>query len=430
MSKTTILLKRIIFTLLGILILIYVIKQASLINFNSVSTETAIYTQMDDTIDTTAWIVRNETVITENYSGVISCNFNDGDKVSDGSYVATVYGGEDDVTSQSALTQIENEIEALEKLKDVEDYYSSSTEGLGTSINSSIDSAMLNVMENDFSSISQIKSDLQYLLNQKRIVIGEEDTDDFASLIAELENEKLEILSQTTGVTDYIKTDVSGYFISSLDGYENSFDYDDIENITVDDIESVEQGDISSNAICKISEDFSWYVITTISEQEKIKIESKSSVYIEIPFATTQKIPAEVVSINKDEDTGTYALVLRCTYMSEELSSIRNEAIKIIVNSYSGVLVNESAIYFEDVIGTDEDGNEVVYSNVKGVYVLYASKMTFVQIFSDSTINGYAICKTQLDTDEKELLVTSSTIDVYDQVVIGGSNLYDGKIIS
>ena len=95
--------------------------------------------------------------------------------------------------------------------------------------------------------------------------------------------------------------------------------------------------------------------------------------------------------------------------------------------------MDEKAIRFSDVTAyeTDEDGNEieVVYEDVMGVYVKYGSRLRFVQVFSDATVNGYAICKTTLSTAEREQLVTSRTIQMYDEVVTGGTDLYDGKII-
>ena len=80
---------------------------------------------------------------------------------------------------------------------------------------------------------------------------------------------------------------------------------------------------------------------------------------------------------------------------------------------------------------TDAEGNEVdvTYENVRGVYVKSGSRIRFVQIFSDATINGYAICKVSLSTEEREQLVTSTTIQLYDEVIVEGTDLYDGKML-
>ena len=40
-----------------------------------------------------------------------------------------------------------------------------------------------------------------------------------------------------------------------------------------------------------------------------------------------------------------------------------------------------------------------------------------------------AVCRTELTQEELDSMVTGHTIQLYDEVVVGGTNLYDGKII-
>ncbi len=119
--------------------------------------------------------------------------------------------------------------------------------------------------------------------------------------------------------------------------------------------------------------------------------------------------------------------------MDSDIAAVRNEAVQVTVSTYSGVLVNERAIRFADVeyTTTDENGNTVTQTaeNVRGVYIFYGGQLEFVQIFSEHSVNGYAICKTELSSEEQEALVTDSTIQLYDQVVVEGTDLYDGKIV-
>ena len=72
---------------------------------------------------------------------------------------------------------------------------------------------------------------------------------------------------------------------------------------------------------------------------------------------------------------------------------------------------------------------EHVEQNVKGVYIKSGSRVRFVQVFSDATIDGYAVCKLNLSSSEKEQLVTSRTIQLYDEVIVEGTDLYDGKML-
>lgn len=420
-------------TLIGLLLLIYVGYQIYIVNYKGLNTETATYAELSDTVQTSGWVIRNETIVDSSYSGVLNYNFNNGDRISKDSSIADVFATEEDAAAQSKMKRLDSEILNLESLREANQYYTNSPDMIGTQINDSVVSILGDADDNDYVSVSESRARLQMLLNQKRIIIGSESVADYQSRITALQNERSALQASTNGRIDYITSPCSGYFINSTDGYENSFDYEKVLDMTVSDIESVKQSDSPDAGACKIAEDFSWYIAAVVDEPQKIKLEKNTDVYVEIPFATSEKIPAQVLALNKDDETGKYALVLKCDYMNSEIAAIRNETVQIVVNTYSGVLVNQKSIHFEDITKTvtDEDGNsqEVTYENVKGVYVKYGSKINFVQIFSDVTINGYAVCKTDLSEEEKKLLVTENTIGLYDEVVTGGTNLYDGKLL-
>lgn len=119
--------------------------------------------------------------------------------------------------------------------------------------------------------------------------------------------------------------------------------------------------------------------------------------------------------------------------MDSDLALVRNELIQINVRTYSGILVDEKALRFLDweTTSTDENGNVTtqVTENVKGVYVKRGDRLEFVQVFTNTSVNGVAVCRTELTEEERNSMVTENTIQLYDEVVVGGTNLYDGKII-
>ena len=63
------------------------------------------------------------------------------------------------------------------------------------------------------------------------------------------------------------------------------------------------------------------------------------------------------------------------------------------------MLVNEQGLRFEDVeyAATDEDGDAVtqVAENVRACTSSTGGQLEFVQVFTDHSVNGYAICKTE-----------------------------------
>lgn len=419
---------------LAFLVLLYVGYQAYQATHQSIRTETAMYGEVSDVLQAQGFILRNETVIDESYSGVLSYRVADGSRVSRGGVIADIFSNESDAASQRELDQLDQEIENLQSLSQTANFYVANPSMLGDQIYSALEGISQLVNENDFSGLNTQKGELQNALIRRQLITGEESAEDYSQRISQLQSQRDTLASQTGSATGSILAPEAGYFISTVDGLENVMDISQVESITVAQAEELlEQQPSSTDAVGKICQDFNWYAVCVFDEDDMVRFEGVEDVYLDIPFASTEQIPAKVLARNSDGESGKTAVVFQCSTMDADIAAVRNEAIQVTVNTYSGVLVNERAIRFADVeyTTTDEAGNTVtqVQENVKGVYVLYGGQLEFVQVFTDQTVNGYAICRTDLTEEERSMLVTDSTIQLYDQVVVEGTDLYDGKIV-
>ena len=425
-------LKKIASAALGALLLFYVAYQAYIINYEDLKTETATYAELSDTIQTDAWFIRDEKIITSNHSGVLSYVVANGQKVANGGVVAYIYSNEDDATAEARMERLNTEIASLEALATVGDYYSGKSDLVGAQISNSVIDILTAAGNNDFSSVDSLRSSLQYAMSEKQIILGNESPEDYSERIDQLKQERAQIQFSVSKATGEIHAPNSGYYISSVDGYENSFNYDTAKSLRVEELQNVKQETVLERTAGKICREFNWYVAFIVDEKDMLKLQKSNETYVQIP-GVSDKIPAVVEALNADRESGTYAAILRCNYMNSDVASIRNAEVEIIVDSYSGVLVDEKAIRFETVTTTeyDEEGNAypVEHKNIRGVYIKSGGKIRFVQVFTDMTINGYAICKINLSEKEKSELVTYSTIKLYDEVVVGGTDLYDGKLL-
>lgn len=419
---------------LAFLVLLYVGYQAYQATHQSIRTETAMYGEVSDVLQAQGFILRNETVIDESYSGVLSYRVADGSRVSRGGVIADIFSNESDAASQRELDQLDQEIENLQSLSQTANFYVANPSMLGDQIYSALEGISQLVNENDFSGLNTQKGELQNALIRRQLITGEESAEDYSQRISQLQSQRDTLASQAGSATGSILAPEAGYFISTVDGLENVMDISQVESITVAQAEELlEQQPSSIDAVGKICQDFNWYAVCVFDEDDMVRFEGVEDVYLDIPFASTEQIPAKVLARNSDGESGKTAVVFQCSTMDADIAAVRNEAIQVTVNTYSGVLVNERAIRFADVeyTTTDEAGNTVtqVQENVKGVYVLYGGQLEFVQVFTDQTVNGYAICRTDLTEEEQSMLVTDSTIQLYDQVVVEGTDLYDGKIV-
>ena len=124
-------------------------------------------------------------------------------------------------------------------------------------------------------------------------------------------------------------------------------------------------------------------------------------------FVTDEEIPVTVAAGSR-ADNGTMLVVFRCAYISEALSAIRRENVQVLLVKRTGLKVPKRAIVIDD-------------SMQAGVYIRYGNIVSFRkidQIYSEPA--DYVISK---ETDEKGYL------HMYDDIIVGGRGLYDGKII-
>ena len=423
-------------TAVAVLLLIYVGYQVYLSQYTGLKTEAATYSTVSESIDTTGFIIRDEEVISSSYSGVLNYTVDDGEKVAEGGAIAEIYPTEEDAAVQNRIARIDDELNRLSALETPSDSTASNPKLIGSQISKKITSILGALKSGSMSDVTDERNDLQLLLSQRQVVTGKESSGDYAAHVNELHEERIALTQSASASIGTVSSPAAGYFIRSVDGYENAVSLDGVTSLSVSDVRALEEEEpagTDTESIGKVAKDFNWYIACILTENDLVRLDRTTKVTVEMPFATVEQIPAEVVKINRDSETGEAAVILKCTYMNSDLASARMETLRINISSYSGVLVPESAVHFADVVGheTDEDGNEVdvTYENIRGVYVKSGSRLRFVQIFSDATINGYAICKVSLSTEEREQLVTGDTIQLYDEVVVEGTDLYDGKML-
>lgn len=429
--------RRISASLIGVLLLIYTAYQFHIATKKGIATEVVTYGQAADFIQVQALAFREENVIKQDYSGILSYAVADGSMVGTDSVIAYTYNNKSGAQAQTQLEDVNAEIESIEMLLSPGDAYVSDPLLIGTQIYNSLSDLCFDVGSGDLSNISLRRKELHLAVSRKNLTAGLEKAEDYST---KLEKEKAEYESlqkSAENSTGEIKTEQSGVFLSTVDGFEETFSVNEIEKFTPKNVnEMLEKRPslVESNAIGKIVSGFNWYFATVISEEEAIRIQTVKEVEIEVPYSSVKKISAQVVAKNKDPQTGQTAIILKCNTMSPDIAKIRKETIKITFANYSGLLVNEKSIHFinyeeKKKNPETEEIETIIHENVKGVYIKSGGRVKFVQIFSDKTMNGYTICKTNLSESEEEMLVTDSTIRLYDEVIVSGEDLYDGKII-
>ena len=286
--------RKIFSTVMAVLLLAYIGYQIYAVNAKSITTETAMYAELGDTIQVSAWAVRDEKIINNASSGVLSYNLNDGDRVSKNSVIADIYSNENSATIMAQIEKLTAEAEYMEALNNSGSFYHSNPDIVNEQINDSIVSIIRNSNGNGVSDLSKTYSRLNYLLNQKNILKGSSPENSFQNKLDSIYEEINELQSKATSRIGTIRSPQAGYFSSHVDGYEYAFDFENIEEIKASEIENIKSSK-SDSEICKITTDFAWYFVCEIDQAQKIKLETQSKVYVKLPLISSTFIHTDPI---------------------------------------------------------------------------------------------------------------------------------------
>lgn len=413
-----------IILLVAVAMVTYIVRSAS-----AIKTEDGVYVSVTDYVDTTGYIVRDEKYILSTKEGVVAYDVDDGEKVNQGGIVGSVFQTEKDALNHKKIRELEETIERFQRLNQTNVNVQIGLD----SVNNQLDSGLITFMEDlnthSFMSMDSNVSELMYLINQRLILTGK--VDNFDAEIAELQREKSLLEAETSKSLYTITSDLSGYFVSTCDGYENILSYEDIENITLDDYNNVgTAANVPDSAIGKVIHSLNWYVVCPVTADQALNLSNGSTnVTIKMPYAFSGDIPAKVVAVNQEDNQSDGVVILQCSYMDGDLAKIRYETVQIGLKTYSGIRVSKDALHTDYVTYTyeDENGNTVEDKKlVQGVYVKYGSKLIFKQVSIAYAGNDFVICET---SPSEGVLYNGKTVELYDQIVVSGGNLYDGKIV-
>ena len=427
------LIRRLAAICLAFLLLFYIGYQVYNANYVSVKTEIATYVSADDpgtseVGQATGTAIRKESVIQQQTNGVITYVVNDGGKVSKGGTVAEIYATEQDAAAQQQIETLNLQISQLQKLSSPGSTYAADQDTLNKQISQKLVALLQKSALGEFDTLEEAREDLLYVLNERQIVTNK--VENFDDRIASLTQQR-DSLSAGRQALGTITAPSAGIFISEVDGYESVFDYDNILSVTPAQYREGFQTTVSpaADAVGKICGEFKWYVVCVVSAEDALKFLEGNAVTLSFPFATSDSVTAVVRAVNQESIDSEAAVVLECSTMNEELARLRTETCSIAVTRYSGIRVSQKAVHFAEVTRTyeKEDGEEVTETKeVKGVYVMHGSEIVFRQIVPLYSTSTYVICDPNPDEDE---LMTSETVQLYDEIVVEGTDLYDGKVV-
>ena len=373
--------------------------------YSPVKTETAVFYSASDGLNITGLIIRSETLVTSSGSGVMHFVLEDGSRVAKDGVIANIYDSESASITLSKIDSVNTKIEDIEEMQSYNDLEAADLDMINARATQSLNNLIVSSASGNYGDLPELSDELLSALNRRQVAMGE--TTDFSAQLEQLKAEKNELSASLPAAKGTVKAAMSGYFVSKADGYETVLTCGNPESITPEFMSSVSAAELPDGVIGKIVSDYEWYIAAEISINESLKYKEDDSLTIYTSVKSYPKLPVTVKKINISESSSSAVVVFSCNEMNSELATMRSGPMTVVTKEYDGLRVPSSALRVVD--------------SKRGVYVLTGMQVKFVEVNVLYKDDSYMICEKQT-SDE-------SVLRLYDEVIVKGKNLYDGKIV-
>lgn len=407
---------RVVFVLVGAVLLIYL--GVMVIGAFSATPETtaAVHVTVNDSFTADGWFFRDEIPVTGSSSSSVRHIAYSGERVQKDAALAVVYSDEESLALSREIEPLQNRISLLDAALQTASESSDST-NLDQSITLAIQQLASQAKEGTGTALANSANSLRTLSLRN----ASDELDSFAiqterdALAAELSA----LEQQLAGRTTELAAPTSGYYSEVVDGYENVLTLEEMDSLTLarfrDLTENPEQVD-SGQMLGKMIEGFTWYLAAEIPKEQADRLSQGQSLRVSFTQASMET-PVTVYSVIQERGSDTALLIMEGTEFNSELVSMRNQPIEIILATYAGLKVPKEAVRI--VSSTDSSGNT---TQQIGVYIVSGGIQKF-KIISEPLFETEDYYVVEQSATNVDMLVEQ------DQIIVRGRNLQNNMVV-
>ena len=342
---------------------------------------TLVYSyRVEDTLDISGYMVRQEQVLTGESGGLMRLQKNEGERVSTGGVIASVYADQASLDRQNEMETLNDRIAQLE--------YAQETM-LGAEVTLKLDNQISRTLLDYRAALAAGRLDAAEGRGQElRSLVLKRDytysgTEDLSGQISELKTQLQTLRKQAASSVKTIKSPRSGLFSAVVDGYESVLTPESLDTLTPSGLDTL---------------------------------------------TVDRELEVELVSIGQVENGRCVAVFRGNTYL-QELTLLRRQSAEIVLDSTDGIRVPRAALRsaVREVTETDPETEEETTKQVSvtGVYCVSGAKAVFKPVEVLYTGEDYAVVRTTADAEAEKLRIRPG-----DEVIVAARDLYDGKVIT
>ncbi len=387
-----------------LLALTFFINQFVSLVYKPVTTESAVFYTANNGFKITGVIIRNEILVKNTNDGVLHFMIDDGERVAKNGVIANIYGSESASITLSQIETVQNRIDNIEDILSFNDLDAANLNLINKRVNDNLNNLVLSAANGNFGEMQNSGDELLFSVNRRQAAMG--DTSEFATELKSLNDQLSTLNASLTGIKGKVTSAQSGYFLSKTDGYETVLTAKDLGKYTPEYLDGITAQKQDGNVVGKIVSDYEWYIAAKVSVNDSHNYKTGDSLKIYTSVKSSPVLPVTVKQINISDNSSDAVIIFSCNEMNSELAALRSGPMTVVSKEYSGLKVPKKALRIVDA--------------QKGVYILKGMQAKFVPVTILYSTDSMMICE-KSDNDGQ--------LRLYDQVIVKGRNLYDGKII-
>ena len=396
--------------------------------FSDPLTTTLAYSyQVEDSISLSGYVVRQEQVLPDDSSGLLRLRREEGERISRGGVVASVYADQPSLDRQTEISALETRIEQLQYAQDAAGSSEVSMK-LDTQIMQNILEYRKCLAAGRLAKAETCGGQLRALVLKRDYTYSE--NEDFSGRIEKLQSQLKELKAQAAGSVQTITAPVSGLYSAVVDGYENVLTPENLTDMTPSQLSAVRADSTVSSGVGKLILGDSWYYAAAVSVGDAKELKEESDVLQKAGKALTLRfaknverdLPVTVSHIGAEEN-GRCVVVFEGKSYLPQLTLLRQQSAQVVWDSVEGIRVPKEALRIDIRTAENEDGT-TTESRVTGVYCLVGMEARFKPVEILHNGSGFLLVRSAAPADRENLRLRPG-----DEVIITANELFDGKVI-
>lgn len=393
---------------------------------NSFETERADMEIRQDIVEIYGYVFRNEELIYSPGGSSVNYLAENGQKVGKHQLVAQSRNTAADFSVKDQIAELTEKLDILNKSNLNLEYVKINIEKIENDSHLMYVDMLKNIENGKIKDAGRQRDDFLILLNKKQLITHEVSENFFDGIINSAEERKRQLETQAsaagTGGSD-VFSNKSGIFYSRVDGYENYLTADIIKTLDFNKFDELikqePDSNILNNALGKVAYDFNWYLVCKMKKNKDIDFSIGTKYNIIYPFSSNKSIESVLYKQIDGAASDEVILIFETASIPVDFDFSRKQMIQIVFNEVGGIKVPEEAMQIVE----REDGTAA-----EGVYILKGNLVVFRELPKNECLGKFGGYYLYLEPSKRPE-TGGGKLQLYEDIIIAGKDLYDGKAV-